>query len=58
LFDQMWALAVSAHPDPRARLAAAEWLAKHGWPDEARGVTTVTTEGGKTVVKHEHVTST
>lgn len=57
LFDRMWELAAEPHSDPHARVKAAEWLAKHGWPDEARGVTTVTTEGGKTVVKHEHVQS-
>ncbi len=55
LFGQMMAMACEPHGDPRARVAAAEWLAKHGWPDEARGVTTVTTEGGKTIVRHEHI---
>lgn len=57
LFDRMMAIACEPHNDPRARVAAAEWLAKHGWPDEHRGATTVTTEGGKTIVRHEHVQS-
>lgn len=56
LFEQMKLLACEPHADPRARVQAAEWLAKHGWPEEVRGVTTVTTEGGKTIVRHEHVT--
>lgn len=55
LFDQMWLLAAEAHGDPHARIKAAEWLAKHGWPEEARGTTTVTTEGGKTIVEHKHI---
>lgn len=57
LFDKMWSLAIETHDDPRVRVMAAEWLAKHGWPQEAKGVTTVITDGGKTVVRHEHIQS-
>lgn len=55
LFDQMWMLASEPHSDPNARCKAAEWLAKHGWPEEARGnTTTVKAENGTVTVVHEH----
>lgn len=53
LLDRMWADATSAE-DGHLRVKAAEWLAKHGWPEEARGTTTVKTEGGVTTVTHVH----
>ena len=36
------------------RIKAAESIAKHGWPDETRGQTTVTSDGGVTTVTHVH----
>lgn len=55
LFDQMWALAAESHSDPNARVKAAEWLAKHGWPDETRGTTTVKSEDGGKIITVTHV---
>ena len=36
LLDRMCDLACEPHGDTHARIKAAEWLAKHGWPDEAK----------------------
>ena len=55
LFQHMWALVGEPHGDPRARIAAAEWVAKHGWPSEAGGKTTFKAEAdGSVTVVHEH----
>ncbi len=55
LFIRMMAIACEPHDDPRSRVAAAEWLAKHGWPEEAKGnTTTVKAENGNVTVIHEH----
>jgi hypothetical protein len=52
--NKMWALAAAPHDDAHARIKACEWIAKHGWPDETRGGTTVTSDGGVTTVTHIH----
>lgn len=55
MLSRMWEIAAGAHNDTHARVKACEWLAKHGWPDEARGQsTTVTSEGGKVTVTHAY----
>lgn len=52
---QMWTLAAKPHSDAHARIKAAEWIAKHGWPDEAKGTTTIKTDAqGNTTVTHVH----
>lgn len=55
MLSRMWAIAADVHDDVHARVKAAEWLAKHGWPEESRGqTTTVTSEGGKVTVTHAY----
>jgi hypothetical protein len=54
LIDCIWALAIEPHDDPRIRISAAEWLAKHGWPEESRGKTMVTAETGTLTIVHEY----
>src|SRR6478672_6750152 len=54
LIDCVWALAIEPHDDPRIRISAAEWLAKHGWPEESRGKTMVTAETGPVTIVHEY----
>lgn len=55
MIGRMWDIAAEPHGDVNARVKAAEWLAKHGWPEEARGQTTVETDGKITTVTHIHV---
>jgi hypothetical protein len=57
MFAQLRLLACEPHGDPHARIKAAEWIAKHGWPEEARGQTTVTTDGRTTTVTHVYITA-
>jgi hypothetical protein len=54
LVDQVWAMAIEPHADPRLRISAMEWIAKHGWPEESRGTTTVTADTGPVTIVHEH----
>jgi len=54
MLQKLWALAADPHEDSQVRIKAAEWIAKHGWPDETRGGTTITSEGGVTTVTHIH----
>jgi hypothetical protein len=54
MLEKMLALAADPHEDSHVRIEAAEWIAKHGWPDETRGQTTVTSDGGVTTVTHVH----
>lgn len=57
LLESMWGIA-EGEKDLRVRIQAAEWLAKHGWPEEGRGVTTVKTDSaGNVSVIHEHLPS-
>lgn len=54
LLAQMITLAAEPHGDPHARIKAAEWLAKHGWPGAQRDSVTVTSDGpAKITVIHE-----
>lgn len=57
LLDRMWEIACAPHPDTHARIKAADWIARHGWPEEARGQTTVTTDGQVTTVTHVYITA-
>jgi hypothetical protein len=54
LVDQVWKMAIEPHTDPRVRISAMEWIAKHGWPNESRSGTTVTSSNGITTVTHIH----
>jgi len=59
MMQRMWALAAESHSDAHVRVKACEWLAKHGWPDESSGRTTVTMTPGEDgtsqlTVVHEH----
>jgi hypothetical protein len=54
MLDKMWALAADQHQDSNARIKAAEWRVKHGWPDEGKGQMTVTSDGAVTTVVHVH----
>lgn len=55
-FARMMDIACEPHGDPKARIGAAEWLAKHGWPTEGAGKTTIATDKlGNTTVTHEHL---
>lgn len=55
MVKRMWALAKDKKA-PHLAIKAAEWLAKHGWPEEARGVVSVETDdtGKVTRVIHEY----
>ena len=55
MLEKLWALAADPHEDSQVRIKAAEWIAKHGWPDEDRGGMTVTNEGGTTTVVHPDI---
>lgn len=53
---RMWVMVTTE--EPNVAIKAAEWLAKHGWPEEGRGVTTVKTDSaGNVSVIHEHLPS-
>jgi hypothetical protein len=36
-------MAIEPDTDPRVRISAMEWIAKHGWPGGTRGGTTTVT---------------
>jgi hypothetical protein len=56
MLEKMWTLAAKPHDDPRSRIAACEWLARHGWPEEASGKTTVKTDkAGNITVEHTYL---
>lgn len=56
LMARMWVMVTTE--EPNVAIKAAEWLAKHGWPEEGRGVTTVKTDSaGNVSVIHEHLPS-
>ena len=39
MVQRMWTLASKPHDRPDIAVKAAEWCAKHGWPEEAKGTT-------------------
>ena len=53
--DKIADLTTHAHDNPLARIKAFECLAKHGWPDEAKGELTLVTDDARPIrIVHEH----
>jgi len=52
---RMWTLAGDPHDRPDIAIKASEWLAKHGWPEEAKSFEMHFPDAKAVTVIHEHV---